>query len=70
LLFAHWPVKASVLQRLVPAGLRIEEFGECNELTAAHGFELAGAPALLHFSKRLDVVVWPPALLDQNVTDP
>jgi uncharacterized protein YqjF (DUF2071 family) len=34
---------------------------ELNELTTPHGFELSGAPALLHFAKRLDVVAWSPA---------
>jgi uncharacterized protein len=36
---------------------------EQNEMTASAGFELTGAPALLHFARRLDVVVWPPALV-------
>jgi len=31
---------------------------------AAHGFELNGAPPLLHFARRVDVVVWSPTLLD------
>ena len=35
------------------------DIGE-NELAAAHGFRLSGAPALFHFARRLDVVVWPP----------
>jgi uncharacterized protein YqjF (DUF2071 family) len=35
---------------------------EVNELGAPHGFELSGAPTLLHFAKRLDVVVWSPML--------
>jgi hypothetical protein len=34
---------------------------EVNELAAPHGFELSGTPTLLHFAKRLDVVVWSPA---------
>jgi uncharacterized protein YqjF (DUF2071 family) len=33
---------------------------EVNELTTPHGFQLLGAPALLHFAKRLDVVAWSP----------
>jgi uncharacterized protein len=45
---------------LQPADAEIEQ----NELTSSHGFELAGPPALLHFAKRLDVVVWAPTLLD------
>ena len=31
-----------------------------NEMTKPHGFELVGKPSLLHFAKRLDVVVWSP----------
>ena len=31
-----------------------------NELAAPHRFELVGPPALLHFARRLDVVVWSP----------
>ncbi len=31
---------------------------ELNELTNPFGIELAGEPPLLHFSKRIDVVVW------------
>jgi hypothetical protein len=37
---------------LQAAQANIEE----NALTAAHGFALAGAPALLHFARRIDVV--------------
>jgi uncharacterized protein YqjF (DUF2071 family) len=33
---------------------------EQNELTAPHGFALQGAPALLHFARRIEVIVWPP----------
>lgn len=33
---------------------------EINEVALPHGFALDGPPALLHFSKRLDVVVWDP----------
>jgi hypothetical protein len=29
-----------------------------NELFAQHGLGVPGAPALLHFSRRIDVVVW------------
>jgi uncharacterized protein YqjF (DUF2071 family) len=32
-----------------------------NDLLLPHGLELRGPPALLHFSRRLDVVVWSPA---------
>jgi hypothetical protein len=31
-----------------------------NDLFAPHGLSLSGPPKLLHFSRRLDVVVWPP----------
>ena len=31
-----------------------------NTLTAPHGFALDGEPALLHFARRIDVVVWSP----------
>ncbi len=33
---------------------------EKNELLKPHGLELHGPPALLHFSRRVDVVVWSP----------
>ena len=31
-----------------------------NDLLAPHGLSISESPALLHFSRRLDVVVWPP----------
>lgn len=31
---------------------------EVNDLASPHGFTLDGPPALLHFARRLDVVVW------------
>ncbi len=31
----------------------------CNELPTPHGLALDGPPALLHFARRIDVVVWP-----------
>ena len=34
-----------------------------NDLLAPHGLSISGSPALLHFSRRLDVVVWPPGHL-------
>jgi hypothetical protein len=43
---APWP-----LQR---AGADIEE----NAIAGPQGIELAGPPALLHFARGLDVVVW------------
>lgn len=33
---------------------------ERNDLPAPHGFALDGPPALLHFARRIDVVVWTP----------
>lgn len=32
---------------------------EINTMAAASGIEVSGPPALLHFAKRLDVLVWP-----------
>jgi uncharacterized protein YqjF (DUF2071 family) len=43
---APWPLQ--------PAGADIEE----NAIAGPQGIELAGPPALLHFARRLDVVVW------------
>ncbi len=34
-----------------------------NDLLIPHGLEVEGPPALLHFSKRLDVVIWSPEIL-------
>ena len=34
-----------------------------NDLLHPHGLEVSGPPALLHFSRRIDVVVWPPAVV-------
>ena len=34
-----------------------------NDLGGPHGVELAGPPPLLHFSRRLDVVVWSPVVM-------
>jgi hypothetical protein len=34
---------------------------ERNDLFQPHGIQVAGPPALLHFSRRLDVVVWSPS---------
>jgi uncharacterized protein YqjF (DUF2071 family) len=31
---------------------------EHNTMFSSHGLEIQGPPALLHFAKRLDVVVW------------
>jgi hypothetical protein len=31
-----------------------------NDLFRPHGLEVQGEPALLHFSRRLDVVLWSP----------
>lgn len=46
LLFAHWPISAAQLRPLVPKELRIQELGGTS-----------GDP-LLHFARRIDVVVW------------
>jgi uncharacterized protein YqjF (DUF2071 family) len=35
------------------------EFG-ANTVSAAGGLPVSGPPALLHFARRIDVVVWPP----------
>lgn len=51
---APWP-----LQR---ASAEIEE----NTIFAADGLNIAGPPALLHFSRRLDVVVWSPEKLSET----
>lgn len=32
---------------------------ELNTLSTPHGFRLEGEPALLHFSRRIDVAIWP-----------
>ena len=40
---------------LQPACARIDE----NTIASAQGIDLEGAPDLLHFSRKLDVVVWP-----------
>lgn len=32
---------------------------ELNTLSRPHGFALEGEPALLHFSRRIDVAIWP-----------
>jgi uncharacterized protein YqjF (DUF2071 family) len=40
---------------LQPAEAEIER----NELLAPHGLSVEGAPALLHFSRHLDVAIWP-----------
>ena len=37
---------------------RAEAHVELNELSEPYGFTLEGAPALLHYAQRLDVVVW------------
>lgn len=37
---------------------RAEAEIETNTMTAAGGVAVYGPPALLHFSKRIDVVVW------------
>lgn len=39
---------------------RAEAEVRCNELVQPFGLKLDGPPALLHFARRIDVVVWPP----------
>lgn len=39
---------------------RAEAEVTARELTSAHGFEVHGPPVLLHFARRIDVVVWSP----------
>jgi uncharacterized protein YqjF (DUF2071 family) len=39
---------------------RAEAEIESNTLLAPHGLEVEGVPPLLHFAKRIDVVIWPP----------
>jgi hypothetical protein len=34
-----------------------------NHLADEHGFQLPGEPALLHFSRRIDVVAWTPRVV-------
>jgi hypothetical protein len=43
---AAWPLQAADVQI------------RANTMLAAHGLELDGPPALTHFARRLDVVVW------------
>ncbi len=48
---APWPLR--------PANATIEE----NSMLAPHGLTVSGAPLLLHFADRIDVVVWSPRKL-------
>jgi uncharacterized protein YqjF (DUF2071 family) len=34
-----------------------------NEMPASHGLKVKGPPALLHFARRIDVVVWSPTMV-------
>lgn len=43
---APWPLQ--------PAAVTIQR----NDMLGVHGIELNGAPALMHFSRRLEVIVW------------
>lgn len=43
---------------------RAEAEIERNDLLAPHGIRVTGPPALLHFSRKLDVVVWSPVAVD------
>lgn len=49
----HWPWPLQVAHAEIDA----------QELAEPHGLRLQGPPPLLHFSRRLDVVVWPPERL-------
>ena len=37
---------------------------ELNTLSLPHGFSIDGEPTLLHFSRRIDVAIWPSAKID------
>lgn len=70
----HWLTERYCLYALAPDGRplrtevhhrpwplqRAEATIERNELLAPHGLSVEGPPPLLHFSRRLDVVVWSP----------
>ncbi len=70
----HWLTERYCLYAVSPRGeiLRAEVHHEAwplqdasaeietNTLTSGRGFRLKGPPALLHFAKRIDVVVWSP----------
>lgn len=51
---------------LQPAEASIER----NDLARPHGFTLSGPPPLLHFSHRLDVVVWSPSAISSGQVHP
>ena len=40
---------------------------EINGVAAPHGLRLDGPPALLHFARRLDVIVWPLERLNERI---
>lgn len=44
------------------------EIDEC-EIAGPQGIPLAGPPPLLHFSRRLDVVLWQPCVFQRSVAD-
>jgi hypothetical protein len=52
LLFMHWPLQE--------AEAELEEL----EMTAQIGVTLPDAEPLLHYARRLDVIAWPPRLID------
>lgn len=75
----HWLTERYCLYAMSPSGKlfrtevhhhpwllqKAEAQIEINELCEPHGINLVGDPALLHFSKNIDVVVWNP----QSLTD-
>ena len=73
----HWLTERYCLYALAPDGAlyrcevhhrawplqRAEAAFEVNTISAAGGLPVAGPPAVLHFARRLDVVVWSPRRL-------
>jgi len=80
----HWLTERYCLYARSPAGRllraevhhqpwplqRAEASIDRNDLLAPHGLSVAGAPALLHFSRRIDVVVWSPTPVADASGDP
>ena len=74
----HWLTERYCLYAMSPSGAlfrgevhhdpwplqKAEAEIEENELLRPHGFSVNGPPVLLHFSRRLDVIVWSPVRLD------
>ena len=73
----HWLTERYCLYAETPAGQitcaevhhpawplqRAEAQIDKNTMFASHGLEIEGPPALLHFAKRVDVVVWSPTVV-------